>query len=86
MVHPSDTLGAVLAAADSVHADGQSYIVAMAIAYEVPCTLVDAVGLREKGWDYVSFSAIAAALAVATVLNLSEQQTRHALSLSAVPN
>ena len=84
--HPSDTLGAVLAAADSVHADGQSFIVAMTIAYEVLCTLVDAVGLREKGWDYVSFSAIAAALAVARVLNLSEQQTRHALSLSAVPN
>jgi 2-methylcitrate dehydratase len=84
--HPSDTIGAVLAASDSIHADGRSFIVGMTIAYEILCTLVDAVGLREKGWDYVSFTAIAAALAVARVLDLSDQQTRHALSLAAVPN
>jgi 2-methylcitrate dehydratase len=84
--HPSDTIGAVLAAADSVHADGRTFITAVAVAYEVLCTLADAVGLREKGWDYVPFTAIAAALGTGKALNLSAEALEHALSLAAVPN
>jgi len=33
--HPSDTIGAVLAAADSAHADGKTVVNAIAVAYEV---------------------------------------------------
>ena len=84
--HPSDTIGAVLAAADSAHADGKTVVNAIAVAYEVLCSLADAVGLRERGWDYVTFTAIAAALGAGKVLNLPEEKLRHCLSLAAVCN
>jgi 2-methylcitrate dehydratase len=84
--HPSDMIGALLAAAESTHADGRTFVVAMTVAYEILCTLVDAVGLRDKGWDYVGFTAIAAALGTARLMKLSPEETRHALSLAAVPN
>ncbi len=84
--HPSDTIGAVLAVGDSTHADGKTVVNAIAVAYEVLCSFADAVGLRERGWDYVTFTAIAAALGAGKVLNLPEEKLRHCLSLAAVCN
>ena len=84
--HPSDTIGAVLAAADSTHADGKTVVNAIAVAYEVLCSLADAVGLRERGWDYVTFTALAAALGAGKVLNLPEEKLKHCLRLAAVCN
>jgi len=84
--HPSDTIGAVLAVADSIRADGATLITAVATAYEVLCTLADAVGLRDRGWDYVSFTALAAALGSAKVLKLSEEQISNCLRITAVSN
>src|SRR5215475_7635872 len=84
--HPSDTIGALLAVGDSVHADGESLVNAIAVAYEILCTFADAVGLREKGWDYVTFTAVAAALGVGRVLNLPEEKLRHCVSLAAICN
>ena len=37
---------------------GLSFITSVAVAYEVLCTLVDAVGIRERGWDYVTYTAL----------------------------
>jgi 2-methylcitrate dehydratase len=84
--HPSDTIGAVLAAADAMHADGKTFITGIAVAYELLCTLVDVVSLRDKGWDYVTCTAPAAALGAAKVFKLSEEIMPHALSLAMVPN
>ena len=84
--HPSDTIGAVLAMADVTHADGAAFVTAVAVAYEVLCTLADAVGLRERGWDYVTFTALAAALGAGKALNLPEAKLRHCLRLAAVCN
>jgi 2-methylcitrate dehydratase len=84
--HPSDTIGAVLAVGDSTHADGKTVVNAIAVAYEVLCSFADAVGLREKGWDYVTFTALAAALGAGKLLNLREEKLKHCLSLAAVCN
>ena len=84
--HPSDTIGAVLAVGDSVHADGESLVNAIAVAYEVLCTFADSVGLRERGWDYVTFTAVAAALGAGKVLKLPKEKLKHCLSLAAVCN
>ena len=84
--HPSDTIGAVLAVGDSTQADGKTVVNAIAVAYEVLCSFADAAGLRERGWDYVTFTAIAAALGAGKVLNLPEEKLRHCLSLAAVCN
>jgi 2-methylcitrate dehydratase len=84
--HPSDTIAAVLAAADSMHADGRSFLAGIAVAYEILCCLVDAVGLRDKGWDYVTYTAIAAALGAGKLFKLSGEAMSHCLSLAIVPN
>jgi 2-methylcitrate dehydratase len=84
--HPSDTIGAVLAVGDSGHADGKTVLNAIALAYEVLCSFADAVGLRERGWDYVTFTAVAAALGAGKALKLPEEKLRHCLSLAAVCN
>jgi 2-methylcitrate dehydratase len=81
--HPSDLIGAVLAAADAAHADGALFITSIVVAYEILCTLVDAVGIRERGWDYVTYSSLAAALGAGKVLNLSPSALRDCLSLAA---
>lgn len=84
--HPSDLFGAVLAGAEMAGGDGRSFIAATAAAYEVLCTLVDAVGIRERGWDYVTYTSLAAALGAGKALGLSPGALRDALSLAATAN
>ena len=84
--HPSDLIGAVLAAAEATHADGASFIASVAVAYEVLCTLVDAVGIRERGWDYVTYTSLAAALGAGKAFKLSRSALRDCLSLAAAAN
>jgi len=57
--HPSDNIGAVLAAAQMVGADGGIALLGTVLAYEVSGQLVDEVVLRSNGWDYTIFHAIA---------------------------
>ena len=84
--HPSDLIGAVLAAADAAGTDGKSFITSMVAAYEVLCTLVDAAGIRERGWDYVTYSALAAALGAGKAFDLSPRALRDCLSLATTAN
>lgn len=83
--HPSDTMAAVLAAADSVHANGRSFLTGVAVAYEILCCLADAVGLRDKGWDYVTFTVLAAALGAGKIFQLPEEVMSHCIGLAVVP-
>ncbi len=84
--HPSDLIGAVLAAASMVNANGRRLIASVTVAYEVLCTLVDAAGIRERGWDYVTYTALAAALGAGKCLGLSVSALRDSLSLAATAN
>ncbi len=49
--HPSDVISAVLAVGESIGADGPSVINAVTLAYDVYCSLNDAVEIGSKGWD-----------------------------------
>jgi 2-methylcitrate dehydratase len=84
--HPSDTIGAVLPVAESIGADGEAFIEGAVVSYETLCRLADAVGLRDLGWDYVTFTSVAAALGTGKVLGFSREQLRNAASLAVVPN
>jgi 2-methylcitrate dehydratase len=84
--HPSDLIGAVLAGSSIANADGSRFLTSVAVAYEVLCTLVDAVGIRERGWDYVTYTALAAALGTGRAMGLSQNSLRDALSLAATAN
>src|SRR5207244_3097935 len=61
--HPSDNIAACLAVAESERASAQELIVAIVIAYEVNCRLVDAFDLSALGWDSPVFGLPAVALA-----------------------
>jgi 2-methylcitrate dehydratase len=86
--HPSDTIGGVLAAAESVGADGKGLLLGIGIAYEADGQMVDSIRLNGKqpGFDYPVFHAIATSLGAGKVMRLSRDQLRDALALSVVPN
>jgi len=80
--HPSDNLGAVLAASEAADASGQELMTALAVAYQVQCRLSDIAPVRAKGFDHTTQGAYAVAAGVSRALRLSETQTAHAIAIS----
>jgi 2-methylcitrate dehydratase len=80
--HPSDNWAAVMAAGESVGADGRAWIAAAAVAYEVQCRLCDAASIRARGWDHVTYGHVSSALAAAKLFGLDHVQTVHALGIA----
>lgn len=79
--HPSDNLGAILSAAEYAHQNGQTFMTALAVAYQVHCRLSDVAPLRAKGFDHTTQGAYAVAAGVSKVLGLDETKTAHAIAL-----
>ncbi len=84
--HPSDAIAAVLSPAEAAHANGQSVITAVVLAYEVFCRFCDAICVRDRGFDHVTLGAIASTLGAAKSMGLSRDQMAQALSLGLAPN
>src|ERR1700751_5506398 len=82
--HPSDNIAAALAVAESVCANGQQLIAAIALAYEVQCRFCDAASIRARGWDHVTYGAFSTALACARLMKLDPEKTRHAVNIAGV--
>lgn len=81
---PSDNLAGVLAAAELTAAPGRELLAALAVAYHVHCTLTaSAVPLPGKGFAPSMHLAISLGCGMSRVLELSEQQTAHAIALCA---
>ncbi|WP_437582399.1 MmgE/PrpD family protein [Paramicrobacterium sp. CJ85] len=84
--HPSDNLGAVLAAAESVDATGEEFLSALAIAYQVHTRLSDVAPVRAKGFDHTTQGAYAAAASAAKALRLSADQIANAMAMAGTAN
>lgn len=84
--HPSDSLPAVLATAESLHADGMTFACGLTLAYEIIDRLVDSADFMFRGYDYAPEHSIGSALGCGKVMGLSKVQMGHALSLAIVPN
>lgn len=84
--HPSDNLGAVLAAAEYARAGGREFLTALAVAYQVQCRLSDVAPVRHRGFDHTTQGAYAAAAGVAKALGLNRTQTAHAIAISGTAN
>ncbi|MBI2291029.1 MAG: MmgE/PrpD family protein [Betaproteobacteria bacterium] len=84
--HPSDVIAAILAVGEAVHADGRSFIAAVAIGYEIYCSFCESVDINTKGWDQPVYGVLAAAIACGKLFGLSRDQMSHAVSLALVPN
>lgn len=80
--HPSDNITPCLAVAEAQHCSGQALILAIALAYELDCRLLDAVQISTRGWDHPNYSLPAAALAAGKLMNLSPEQLEQAVNLS----
>lgn len=80
--HPSDNLGAILAASEYAKRDGKEFLIAMAVAYQVQCRLSEVAPVRGKGFDHATQGAYAAAAGVARALGLDSRQTAHAVAIS----
>ncbi len=79
--HPSDNLGAVLAACEYSGSTGSEFLTALAVAYQVQCRLSDVAPVRAKGFDHTTQGAYAVAAGVSKGLRLDAQRTANALAM-----
>ena len=84
--HPSDNLGGVLAVAESVHASGSDFLLALAISYEIQSRVMDSAPFHKHGWDQPVAGVIGCALACGRLLGLDSEQLQHTLALAVIPN
>jgi 2-methylcitrate dehydratase len=81
-VHPSDHIAACLAVAETERASARDLIVAIVIAYEVNCRLVDALDIAARGWDPPVMSLPAVALAAGKLMKLGTRQLTQAVNIA----
>lgn len=84
--HPSDNLGAVLAATEYASGTGKDVLTALAVAYQVQCRLSDAAPVRAEGFDHTTQGAYAAAAGAARGLGLDARRTANAIAISGTAN
>lgn len=79
--HPSDNLGAVLAAAEYAGARGKEILTALAVAYQVQCRLSDEAPVRQKGFDHTTQGSYAVTAGAAKALGLDREDTANAIAI-----
>lgn len=80
--HPSDNIGAVLAAAEYKRRSGRTFLTAMAIAYQVQLRLAEVAAVLARGFDHTVQGSYAIACGVSKALGLSPQQTANAIGMA----
>lgn len=80
--HPSDNLGAILAACEYADRSGRDLLTALAVAYQVLCRLCDIAPVRARGFDHTTLGSYALAAGVARALGLDPSRTANAIAIS----
>jgi 2-methylcitrate dehydratase len=80
--HPSDNLGAVLAASEFSRLSGKDLMAALAVAYQVHVRLSDVAPVRHRGFDHTTQGSYAVAAGVSKALLLDEERTMNAIAIS----
>ncbi len=80
--HPSDHIAPCLAVAEAERASAQDLILAIVLAYEIDCRLVDALDPTARGWDTPVFSLPAVALAAGKLMKLDAAKLTEAVNLA----
>ncbi len=80
--HPSDNITPCLAVAETEGRSGRDLILAIVLAYEIDCRLLDAVRVSARGWDHPNYSLPAAALAAGKLMGLATPQLTEAVNLA----
>lgn len=84
--HPSDNMGAVLAAAEAADGSGADFLTAFAVAYQIHIRLSDVAPVRDRGFDHTTQGAFAAGAAAAKALRLDEAQIANASAMTGTAN
>jgi len=80
--HPSDNIGAVLAACEYAESAGKDFLTALAVAYQVECRLTDEAPILQKGFDHTTQLAYSVAAGVSKALGLDEEKTANAVAIA----
>jgi 2-methylcitrate dehydratase len=80
--HPSDNITACLAIAEAEGRNGRDFLLAMVLAYEIDCRLLDAAELTRKGWDHPINSLPASALAAGKLMGLPTEKLEQAVNIA----
>ena len=80
--HPSDTIASAVACGEYTDASGEDLVAGIAIAYEIQGELAWNAPVRDRGWDHVTHTVIAAAAGASKLLGLDYEQTRNAIGIA----
>jgi len=80
--HPSDNLGAILAAGEWAGSTGEDLMTALAISYQIQCRLSEVAPVRARGFDHTIQGAYAVAAGISKVLGLDPVQMANAIAIS----
>ncbi len=81
-LHPSDNIPPPLIAVGyAMSLGGEELLRASYVSYQVVGALSDAVSIRDRGWDHVTYISVSSAAGIANLMGLTEERFENALSL-----
>jgi 2-methylcitrate dehydratase len=80
--HPSDTIAALLAAAELAGRSGRDLVTATVLSYEVFCKIADVFDYLGNGIDHSTITGIAAVVGAGRLMGLSVEQMVHAIGIT----
>jgi 2-methylcitrate dehydratase len=80
--HPSDTIAALLAAAELTGRSGRDLITATVLAYEVFCKVADVFDYLNNGIDHTTITGIAAVVGAGRLMGLTADEMVHAIGIT----
>jgi 2-methylcitrate dehydratase len=81
-LHPSDNIPPILSYGYASQKDGANALKAVAAAYQIVGALSDAVSIRDRGWDHVTYISISSAVGLAMLDELPKSQFINAINLA----
>jgi len=80
--HPSDAFGALLAVTDHHRTDGETFLLASIIVYELYLGFFAGNRIRNRGWDHLVYTVLAAAAGLAKIMGLDHARMANVRCLS----
>ena len=85
-LHPSDNIPGIWAVGEYVGVDGETFIKGIIASYELSCRLADASSIRNRGWDHVTYIAIASSVGASLILDLPHEKIKEAVNIATATN
>ena len=81
-LHPSDNIPPLMATAEALQAGGSKLLDSLALSYSVVCGLSDAVSIRDRGWDHVTYISLSSSAGLAHLADLDGNSFENCISLA----